>query len=144
MKFGAERSGHPSGVSTPGPEIKLEIGNLEQVPLILESSSTTGAELRLAQAGGATGFSQFEATIDGTKLHFHYEKGRGATPIPIILALDIPNSFRFYKLIPLLTDPATHGGDNANSFDVVVPKLAGLWTLSRAGRAAAYSALETC
>jgi Epoxide hydrolase N terminus len=30
-------------------------------------------------------FSQFEATIDGTKLHFIHEKGRGPAPIPIIL-----------------------------------------------------------
>jgi microsomal epoxide hydrolase len=71
-------------------------------------------------------FSQFETTIDGTKLHFIHEKGRGATPIPIILTHGYPDSFfRFYKLIPLLTDPATHGGDDADSFDVVVPSLPG-------------------
>src|SRR5262245_10265823 len=56
--------------------------------------------------------SQFEATIDGTKLHFIHEKGLGAAPIPIILTHGYPDSFfRFYKLIPLLTDPASHGGD---------------------------------
>ena len=71
-------------------------------------------------------FSQFEATIDGTKLHFIHEKGRAATSIPIILTHGYPDSFfRFHKLIPLLTDPATHGGDDAVSFDVVVPSLPG-------------------
>lgn len=29
------------------------------------------------------------------------------------------------KLIPLLTDPASHGGDPADSFDVIVPSLPG-------------------
>ena len=29
------------------------------------------------------------------------------------------------KIIPLLTDPASHGGDPAVSFDVVVPSLPG-------------------
>lgn len=71
-------------------------------------------------------FSQFEATIDGTKLHFIHEKGRAATSIPIILTHGYPDLFfRFHKLIPLLTDPATHGGDDAVSFDVVVPSLPG-------------------
>lgn len=35
-------------------------------------------------------FSQFEATIDGTKLHFIHEKGRAATSIPIILTHGYP------------------------------------------------------
>src|SRR5262249_42167587 len=70
--------------------------------------------------------NQFEATIDGTKLHFIHERGLGAAPIPIILTHGYPDSFfRFYKLIPLLTDPVSHGGDDADSFHVVVPSLPG-------------------
>jgi pimeloyl-ACP methyl ester carboxylesterase len=71
-------------------------------------------------------FNQFLATVDGTKLHLIHEKGRGPAPLPIILTHGYPDSFfRFYKLIPLLTDPAAHGGDAADSFDVVVPSLPG-------------------
>ena len=33
--------------------------------------------------------------------------------------------FRFYKLLPLLTDPARHGGTADDAFDVVVPSLPG-------------------
>ena len=44
-----------------------------------------------------------------------------------------PDSFvRFAKLIPLLTDPAAHGGDAADAFDVVVPSLPGYGFLATA------------
>jgi pimeloyl-ACP methyl ester carboxylesterase len=71
-------------------------------------------------------FKQFVATVDGTKLHFIHEKGHGPAPLPLILTHGYPDSFfRFYKLIPLLTDPAKHGGDAADSFSVVAPSLPG-------------------
>jgi pimeloyl-ACP methyl ester carboxylesterase len=65
-------------------------------------------------------------TVDGTSLHLIHEKGRGPAPLPLILTHGYPDSFfRFYKLIPLLTDPAAHGGDPADAFDVVAPSLPG-------------------
>lgn len=71
-------------------------------------------------------FEQFVVTVDGTKLHFIHEKGRGPSPFPLILTHGYPDCFfRFYKLIPLLTDPAKYGGDAADSFDVIVPSLPG-------------------
>jgi microsomal epoxide hydrolase len=46
--------------------------------------------------------------------------------LPIVLTHGYPDSFhRFVKLIPLLADPAAHGGDPVDSFDVVVPSLPG-------------------
>jgi hypothetical protein len=33
--------------------------------------------------------------------------------------------FEMLKIVPLLTDPAAHGGDPADSFDLVVPSLPG-------------------
>lgn len=39
-------------------------------------------------------------------------------------SVGFPDSvIRFLKLIPMLTDPASHGGDAADAFDVVVPSL---------------------
>jgi pimeloyl-ACP methyl ester carboxylesterase len=59
-------------------------------------------------------------------LHFIYERGRGPRPLPIVLTHGYPDSFaRFQKLIPLLTDPAAHGGDEADAFDLVAPSLPG-------------------
>ena len=51
---------------------------------------------------------------------------RDQAPIPLILTHGWPGSFlEMLKIIPLLTDPASHGGDPAVSFDVVVPSLPG-------------------
>ena len=48
-------------------------------------------------------FANFQTEIDGLKIHFIHERGRGATPIPIVLTHGFPASFyRFYKLIPFL------------------------------------------
>jgi len=71
-------------------------------------------------------FQHLRGNVDGTQLHLIYEKGRGPSPFPLILTHGYPDSFfRFYKLIPLLTDPAAYGGDPADAFDVVVPSLPG-------------------
>lgn len=71
-------------------------------------------------------FQHFRADVDGTKLDFIHEKGRGPAPTPLLLTHGFPDSFyRFHKLIPMLADPASHGGDAADAFDVVVPSLPG-------------------
>lgn len=64
-------------------------------------------------------FPQFTANIDGTDIHFVYVKGKGANTRPIILTHEWPDSFfRFYKVIPMLTE-----GDT--SFDVIIPSMPG-------------------
>jgi microsomal epoxide hydrolase len=71
-------------------------------------------------------FHHFRGEVDGTVLHLVHEKGRGPSPLPLLLSHGYPDSFfRFDKLIPMLTDPAAHGGDPRDSFDVVVPSLPG-------------------
>jgi pimeloyl-ACP methyl ester carboxylesterase len=67
-------------------------------------------------------FAHFAAEVDGEELRFIHERGKGPNPLPIILFHGWPDSFyRYHKLIALLTDPASHGGDPADSFDVIVP-----------------------
>ncbi|MFL5261855.1 MAG: epoxide hydrolase family protein [Anaeromyxobacteraceae bacterium] len=71
-------------------------------------------------------FHHLRGEVDGTLLHVVHEKGRGPSPLPLLLVHGFPDSFyRFHKLIPLLTDPAAHGGDPTDAFDVVVPSLPG-------------------
>ena len=71
-------------------------------------------------------FAHFTATVDGTRLHFIHEKSRAPAALPLLLTHGFPDSFyRFHELIPLLTDPAAHGGDASDAFDVVVPSLPG-------------------
>ena len=65
-------------------------------------------------------------------IHFVHERGRGPAPIPIVLFHGWPGSFlEMLNLVPRLTDPASHGGDSADSFDVIVPSLAGFGFSSR-------------
>jgi len=73
---------------------------------------------------------QFITSIDGIDVHFLKVEGRGPDPTPLLLSHGWPGSIlEFVKLIPLLTDPASHGGDASDAFTVVVPSLPG-YTLS--------------
>ncbi len=66
---------------------------------------------------------QFKANIDGSSI---YAKGNGPNPMPILITHGWPGSFwEMQKILPMLTDPASHGGDAADAFDVVVPSLPG-------------------
>ncbi len=72
------------------------------------------------------GFSHFRAEIDGLGIHFIHERGKGPNPTPIILTHGWPGSFyEMLKVIPLLTDPESHGGKAEDAFDVIVPSLPG-------------------
>jgi pimeloyl-ACP methyl ester carboxylesterase len=71
-------------------------------------------------------FSHFRTEVEGQKLHFLHEKGKGPHPIPLVLIHGWPSSFtEMLKVIPQLTDPLSHGGDPSDSFDVIVPSLPG-------------------
>jgi pimeloyl-ACP methyl ester carboxylesterase len=71
-------------------------------------------------------FTHFRADVDGCDLHFIHERARTDGALPLVLTHGFPDSFlRFSKVIPMLTDPAAHGGDAADAFDVVVPSLPG-------------------
>ena len=64
--------------------------------------------------------------IDGIGIHFIHQRGRGPHPLPIVLTHGFPDSvLRFAKIIDLLADPGSHGGDPSDAFDVVVPSLPG-------------------
>lgn len=68
----------------------------------------------------------FTVSVDGRTLHYVHVRGRGESPFPIILTHGWPSSFLEYlKIIPLLTDPAAHGGRSEDAFDVVIPSLPG-------------------
>ncbi len=79
-----------------------------------------------AQEQAINRFAHFRAMVDGFGVHFIHERGKGEDPLPILLTHGWPDSFlRMVKLIPLLTDPAAHGGNADDAFDVVVPSLPG-------------------
>ncbi len=79
-----------------------------------------------AQEAKLNRMPQFTAEVDGIELHFVQIVGNGANPLPLLLIHGWPDSFyRFVKLIPLLTDPTSHGGRPEDAFTVVVPDIPG-------------------
>ena len=79
-----------------------------------------------AQEKKLNAFHNYRANIDGLRIHFIHEKGKGPNAIPVLMLHGWPSTFvQFQKIIPLLTDPAAHGAPGAPSFDVVVASLPG-------------------
>ena len=79
-----------------------------------------------AQERKLNSLPHFIADVDGLDLHFVHERGRGPDPTPLLVLHGWPSTFfEMSKLVPLLTDPAAHGGEPEESFDVVVPSLPG-------------------
>jgi pimeloyl-ACP methyl ester carboxylesterase len=76
------------------------------------------------------GYSHYLAEVAGRQVHFVHVRAKrteGApAPLPLILTHGWPSSFA--EMLPVagrLADPAGHGGDPADAFDVVIPSLPG-------------------
>jgi pimeloyl-ACP methyl ester carboxylesterase len=79
-----------------------------------------------AQEKKLNALHNYRAEVDGLRIHFVHERGKGPNPIPVLMLHGWPSTYvQFLKLIPLLTDPAAHGAPDAPSFDVVVASLPG-------------------
>lgn len=79
-----------------------------------------------AQEAAMNAFPQFRTMIDDVPVHFIHAKGKGPNPMPLIINHGWPWTFwDMRKIIGPLTDPAAHGGDPADSFDVIAPSLPG-------------------
>ena len=71
-------------------------------------------------------FPQYRVALDGFHVHFVHVRSKYPKPLPLVITHGWPGSFvEMVKLIPLLTDPAAHGGREEDAFDVVVPSLPG-------------------
>ena len=79
-----------------------------------------------AQAAEMNRFEHFRVELDGIPIHFLRALGKGPSPTPLILTHGWPWTFwDFKQVIEPLSDPASHGGDPGDSFDVIVPSLPG-------------------
>jgi pimeloyl-ACP methyl ester carboxylesterase len=68
----------------------------------------------------------FTSAIDGVDIRYWHVRGTGPSPKPLLLVHGWPGSiYEFHHFIEPLTDPAAHGGDPADSFDIVIPCLPG-------------------
>lgn len=84
---------------------------------------------------------QFLTTVAGVRVHLAHQPGRGPDPLPILLVHGWPSGYpEMTKLVPLLSDPAAHGGDPADAFHVVVPSLPGFGFSGPQARGVGYAA----
>lgn len=89
---------------------------------------------------------QFTTEIDGLDFHFLHIRSPQADALPLVMTHGWPGSvIEFSKVIGPLTDPAAHGGSDADAFHLVLPTLPGFgfsgkptapgWNVERIGRA---------
>jgi len=89
---------------------------------------------------------QFTTQIDGVDIHFIHVKSPRSDALPLIMTHGWPGSvIELLETVGPLTDPAAHGGQAADAFDLVLPSVPGYgfsgeptelgWDSSRTARA---------
>ena len=115
------RTRWPDEIPGSGWEYGFDLGSLREICTYWQSGFDWQARIVEMEA-----FQHFRAVLDGVGIHFIHARGKGPAPLPLVLTHGWPGSFlEMLKILPLLTDPAAHGADAADSFDVVVPSLPG-------------------
>ncbi|MDR7101298.1 epoxide hydrolase [Croceicoccus sp. BE223] len=71
-------------------------------------------------------FEHWRVEIEGLPVHYMRVPGKGPKPAPLILSHGWPWTFwDMHRVVGPLADPAAHGGDPADAFDVIVPSMPG-------------------
>ncbi|RZK31417.1 MAG: epoxide hydrolase [Hymenobacter sp.] len=121
LQLRLQRTRWPDELEDAGWDYGTNRGYLQQLAAYWQS----GYDWR-AQEAKLNEFPHFKADVDGLKLHFIRIEGKGPNPLPLLLVHGWPDSFfRMLKILPLLTDPASHGGRAEDAFTVIVPDLPG-------------------
>lgn len=116
-----ERTRWPDEITDSGWDYGTNLAYLKELVEYWRRDFDWSAQERLLNS-----FPQFRADVGGCDVHFVHQPGKGPKPLPLILIHGWPGSFfEMYKVIGPLADPAAHGGDAADAFDVVVPSLPG-------------------
>ena len=125
-----ERTRWPDEVEDAGWEYGVPLGYLKEVVAYWRDSFDWRAqEARLNMV------HHYRAHVRTFGIHFVHEPGKGPNPLPLLITHGWPSSFvEMLDLLPLLTDPASHGGSPMDAFDVVVPSLPGYGFSDRPAR----------
>ena len=68
----------------------------------------------------------YMANVAGQRLHFIHQRGKGPSPVPLLITHGWPGLFlEMVELVGPLTDPERHGGNAEDAFDVVIPSIPG-------------------
>jgi microsomal epoxide hydrolase len=115
------RTRFPDEIPSSGWGYGTDLGYLRDlVTYWRDSYDWRAAEARLNQV------PQFRAEVGGLGIHFLHVRGRGPRPMPLVITHGWPGSVtEFLDVIGPLSDPAGHGGDAADAFDLVIPSMPG-------------------
>lgn len=79
-----------------------------------------------AREADLNAFAHYRVEIDRVPVHFLHAPGKGPAPIPLILNHGWPWTFwDWHRVLGPLSDPAAHGGDPEDAFDLIVPSIPG-------------------
>lgn len=79
-----------------------------------------------AQEAAMNRHEHWRVQLDGIPVHFMRVRARGPKPLPLILSHGWPWTFwDLHRVVGPLADPAAHGGDPADAFEVIVPSMPG-------------------
>src|ERR1700691_4087947 len=68
----------------------------------------------------------FKAQVDDIGVHFMHIPAKGPNPMPLLMMHGYPWSWAtLLRIVPLLTDPAAHGGRAEDAFTLIIPSLCG-------------------
>ena len=79
-----------------------------------------------AHEAALNAFNHYTTTIEGQLVHFVRQDGVGPAPMALVMTHGWPGTI--WEMLPsvmALSDPASHGGDAADAFDVIVPSIPG-------------------
>ena len=79
-----------------------------------------------AHEAALNAFNHYTTTIEGQLIHFIRQEGVGPAPLALVMTHGWPGTI--WEMLPsvmALSDPASHGGDPADAFDVIVPSIPG-------------------
>ena len=115
-------------VRLPSDPVLDRLGGRRQPGPRCAASSITGCTGSIGGGGRTSSIASHHgvASVEGHDVHFVHQRGVGPAPLPLVMTHGWPGSFaEMERVIPLLSDPGTHGGDPRDAFDVVVPSLPG-------------------
>jgi hypothetical protein len=71
-------------------------------------------------------YEHYRVEVEGVPVHLMRRPGVGPDPTPLLLTHGWPWTFwHWAKVVDPLADPAAHGGDAAEAFEVIVPSFPG-------------------
>ena len=82
---------------------------------------SNGFDWRVREAQLEALLPSYRTRVAGLELHFALRPGKGPNPFPLLLLHGWPGShFEFSKVAGPLADPAAHGADPLDAFDLVI------------------------